>query len=276
MGKTSEFVLVEQTRTATHTPDGLTVIAREYNTLVPHPHPKMEGRLVATRGVNQILVLEEGPGADPNGGKLYECDNCGKTAQTGQSIVSHMPSHNPAKFTSPYDHRVLRRIMDIAHEERAKTTKDYCVRTIARLDEEGIKPLKVEKWTDHALSSLYLRWKDDPRYRVRKPRTTTRRATTVPGSRTRGVDFTQVTVSPAPSVDIRVPRTALTGAAAAMQQLGESIADCAAEMSKIINVLRRVAESLPNIDVTDLQRKAQRYDELASMLRDTTTDTRDR
>lgn len=164
--------LTSSARTSEITPEGYTIIAREYNALSPHPNPSQQGRLVPSTGLNKILVVHE-KDDPPVELDLYECDTCGKTDPSSRSVIAHMTSHNPERFNPDTDTRVIRRLLQIAQAERNVTLRDYAVRTATQLNEEGVKPANAETWSPAMVSRMWNRWANDDRFRSarRKSRT---------------------------------------------------------------------------------------------------------
>lgn len=245
--------LTESTRTEDLTPHGETILAREYNALVAHPHPSQNRRLVATRGVNRVLLFSS---TNDDGVERYECDTCGYIAANGASVVSHMPTHNGYKKESDYDPKVLKRIIQIAAEERQVSRKGYPERTIARLKQEGINPLMSEQWNPTMVSRLYSRWHADDRYKPRVRRTVARPVTPI-----------QATVFAAENAMAHLSRALQVqppSLEARFRQLSIDMARVAATMKNLCDEVAKLPVDPAQLKM--LKDKAEKYDTLRSMM----------
>lgn len=142
-------------RTETRTPDGRQIIARE-PALIPHPHPKMNGKLVPFAGVTKVLLDDET--------EQYECDECGKLFATGRSATAHMPSHRERE--PMYSPDVIRHVVREVKIALRDGRRNYMQVAAARLNEAQVPTVKGNPWTTGAVSNVYLAYKDQVRVRI--------------------------------------------------------------------------------------------------------------
>jgi hypothetical protein len=139
---------------------GQEVIVRE-RALAPHPHPHHNGRLVETRGVTKLLLVD--------GRELFECDICGWLNENVRSVVGHLPKHNPAQREPDYPEATIRYVLRLATVEREKGIRDYATRVSNFLNTEGkVTPFKSEAWTPAIISAVWNRYHDKYRIHVRR------------------------------------------------------------------------------------------------------------
>lgn len=255
------------TRETDLTPDGRPIIAREYNAHAPHPHPAHEGRLVPTRGINKILV------ADPvktDGVELYECDHCGKTADRAVSVLSHLPSHNPAKHEPNYDVKVLRALVDVVSKYKKARVRGYCERAAEELNTLGFTLRDGRRFTSNNVSQLYNHWKDRPE--VTRRRTAERRAKSG-DTENAAASRTVSPHSPKRAVVSPVsPQSPLAAVTDADHPIVQKLAELAAGIGDVALQLAKVTQELAALPIgedtsADLREKAAKYDQLAGLLR---------
>lgn len=258
---------VSETRTETATPDGRTIIAREYNALTPHPHPSQGGRLVPTRGVNKLLVLSLDRPDTEDGVELYECDACGKIDASALSVRGHVSSHNPAKNAPDYAEATIRTVIETVTKYREAKVRGYAEHTAAELNSLGVKTIKGASWTAGAVSNMYGRYKDDPRFRRR--RTVARRSQTGDAEKRK----TLREVSPKRTVTSPVsPQSPLADITDADHPVVQKLAELAAGIGDMALRLAKVTQELAALPIgedvsADLREKAAKYDQLLGILK---------
>src|SRR5689334_3565725 len=134
------------TKQITHI-DGKEIISRE-PAMIPHPHPKFEGKLVETSGVEHIL-LEDGT-------ETYMCVECGYVSENGRAIPAHMAGkHSKTRGPSMYSDDELRTVIREVLRARAGHYKNFCEEAARVLNEKGLPTKHGSQWTSAAVSHLY-------------------------------------------------------------------------------------------------------------------------
>lgn len=251
-------------RTETQTPDGRVIIAREHGVLLPHPHPTQGGRLVPTRGVNNILVADSADAE--NGDELYECDMCGKVDVNPLSIRGHMSSHNAATKKPDYDPAVLRTVIETVTKYREARVRGYAERTATELNDLGMMTSRGKAWTATAVSGVYNHWKDHPDFRRR--RTVTRKPRT-PATPPAAI---ATPVSKQPQREVSPRRKVTVSADASTQLLHDQLCTAARQIEHLAGVVTGLAHAvaqLPTVDTVsdELRAKAAKYDQLLGILK---------
>jgi hypothetical protein len=261
------------TRESAETPDGRKIFAREYAALAPHPHPRQNGRLVATRGVNKILVLSDEGVNDDEGVELYECDECGKTAPKVLSIVGHLPTHNPASKAPDYDVKIMRMLVDIVTKYRNARVRGYCERAATELNTLRVARRDGQEWNAGNVSALYNHWKDRPE--VTRRRVTDRRTRGTAAGGRNGATEKRVTTSSvvssgsrfaAPRRTVRDSRPAPDDALVRLGDLAHSLVLLADELTTLAGKLTQ-SPAVADAEVAELREKASRWDAVAGLLR---------
>lgn len=170
-------------QTSTHV-NNVEVVARERAT-APHPNPSQNGRIVEIGGVTKVLLAD--------GTELFECDECGKSFDRVQSTVSHMGSHNPNSHKPDYAPEVIRTVIRAVRRYEHKRNK--CELAAEELNAKNIVPLRTERWTGMLVSSLYNRYKDVYKVRVRRIGDDTPTTVTKETSRTKSQAQTQAQIT---------------------------------------------------------------------------------
>jgi hypothetical protein len=131
---------------------GIAVIQRE-PAYAKHPHPSQNGRMVPTIGVTQVLLA--------NDHEFFECDlsvggkHCPRQSTNAQSMVAHLTSHNPNKKRPMYDEGVLRTVLRVAAEERARGIRGYAARASERLNATHVERIDGKPWNSGVISHLW-------------------------------------------------------------------------------------------------------------------------
>jgi hypothetical protein len=259
--------VVHSTRATDVTPDGRPIIAREYNTLAPHPHQSQNGRLVPTRGINKLLVSDSTAPDRLDGVELYECDECGDVFDAAMSARGHLPSHNPVTHAPDTDIRVLRQLVATANKYRVAGKRGFCERTAAELNQLGVPTRSGEPWNPSQVSSLYRHWRDRPE--LKRVRTTRTPASTAPKT---------TPEPPNDSDSVGVDVVAVNGDCDAVaDHLRKLAAAVSSAMSRIelslhnaASMVQREATRATNVtpaELAELRAKADQYDQLAKALR---------
>lgn len=262
-------VVSESSRTSTKTRDGRSIIAREYNAQAPHPAPSQAGRLVASKGINKLLVDPGAAGTDDEretGVELYECDPCGWTAENAISVRAHLASHNPARTEPDYDVRTMRLLVATVTKYKKSGRRNYAELAAAELNTLGVKPRSRDRWLAQNVSRLFRDWKDRPEVkRARAARTTlsdiSEERVTVPlkSGETRS---TPSHVSP-------LPDHPLVGK---LSQLATEISRAASSLADLVDEVADMpltGDVLTPGELEALRAKAAKYDVIAGALRDT-------
>lgn len=140
------------------------VIARQSDAVLPHPHPRYEGKLVPFKTVNELLLDDDT--------RVYECAfpgvECKYVSANAVSVVAHQTSHNPSRFSPDYDEDTLRALIRTAKVEmRDRGSRGYAERTAKILNDRGFKQLNGDPFSPASVSRLYGRW--EPHFQVRVP-----------------------------------------------------------------------------------------------------------
>lgn len=221
--------------------NGVAVVQRS-PALLPHPNPSQGGRLVASRGVTHVLL--------ENSYEFFECDyrDCGWTAENPRSVLAHLTSHNPSKREPDYDENTLKKLVQIAHEERAVGFRGYCERTAERLNALGLTRTDGGPFAPENVSYLYSRHRD--RYPARRRRGSTKVAVT-PKEKTKTKTKTN---------DLQ-PHTLAERIQAGLDQVRAELD----QVERQLHMLQAALDRNPPADA-ELARKAARYDELVQRL----------
>jgi hypothetical protein len=264
-------------RTTLVTPDGLAIIAREYNAQAPHPHPSRGHQLVATSGINKILV-DPGPddaGVGPTDGvELYECDRCGKTADRPTSIVGHMPSHNPTRLEPLYPTKTLRIVVETVDKYKRARVRGYCERAATELTTLGVERRDGDAWSASNVSALYNHWKDRPE--IRRRRTSTpravpaRRVAPASAERTKKMMTTEPTPAETLSVDGERYVSSLSRRLrtfSPIERLHYIRGELFALGVTLETVIRELGESSVGVtELAELRAKAAKWDQVSGLL----------
>lgn len=273
---------IHSTRRTETTPDGVNIIAREFNALAPHPAPSQGGRLVPTRGVNKILI--EAPDETGNGIVLYECDPCGKTFATAMSTRSHLVSHNSTNTAPDYDVKTMKTLVAIVTKYKTARVRGYCEKAAEELNTLGVTRRDGQPWHASGVSHAYNHWKDRPEVkRSRKtqavplvdgkplppPVNTTRAVKTavkraIDERRSREIELG---VYPVDVGNVSWPNPSREQIIEMLRQLTRTLGSVTTVLNNVIPALSGLAEPTPPEQLEELRMKAAQYDAISAALR---------
>jgi hypothetical protein len=231
-------------RTAKTTPDGRAIADRKPNAKVPHPHPRHNGELVETQGVNEIM-LEDGT-------VLTECDECGKAFENPRSAVAHMPSHNPDRRGPRYPDRTLRLIARQVAMAGGSSKQGALSAVAVFLNEQGVKMVKGGDWTAGAVGHVYHKYCKD--LRVRIPRSV---GVVVPGE----------TAVPVLDPDLATLAKLVGDTAEGLGAIGAQLVEGAESLATVARTLADMATKRQDAD-PELAEKARKWDQFRAMMGD--------
>lgn len=259
-----EGVISSGKRATLFTPDGQAIVTREYNALTPHPHPKQNKRLVPTAGVNRILVDHP----DHTDGLIqFECDTCGKVADTAMSIRGHMSSHNENRGQPKYALTDLAVIVAAVEWVRQRIyCRNYSEIAARILNETNVKRVGVEGvWTADAVSKIYTTYANDTAVRgkvIRAWRTIDASFASTYVNDTSSVNT--VTNAPPRLDDTRHVDARVHGIIALCETIEKSLNGLAGDMLTVIQELSKLP--VIDADITDLRAKAEKLETLQRLL----------
>lgn len=143
-------------QTTDKTPDGRIIIAREPAT-GPHPHPRLNGKIITYNGVSQLLLEDEK--------SVFECDVCGRVHENFRYIFGHMSSHSRRRGTV-YDEKTLRAVATAVRRHRGK--KKFCELAANELNERGFTSASGKPWNAQNVSSVFNKYCTDIRVHIRR------------------------------------------------------------------------------------------------------------
>jgi hypothetical protein len=229
------------------------VIARQ-SAVLPHPHPRYEGKLVPFKTVNEVLLDDDS--------KVFECVfpdvECDYVARNGKSVAAHQTAHNGKDFTPLYDEMTIRFLLRTAKVEiRDHGKRGYALRTAQALNDRGMLQLNGEIFTAETVSRLFTHWVD--KIQVRVP-------TGAELARSRGrADRTKpdiTTTSSAEDVQLRIAR--LTHRVVQLQEtVNGELTKTVQELQEAWDRAGRVAA--PEVDPAIME-KAQKWDEFQKLM----------
>lgn len=211
-------------------------------------HPRWRDKQVAFSGITHLILEDER--------ELYACNDCGYTRDTIQGVVAHMSSHGrqpgplyPASTIKAVIREVLR------HDDK----RNKCELAAAALNHKGVETLNGEKWYASTVSGLYRRYKDDPEYKVRRPRRPIKLVQSPPPVEAETSDE-PIIVKQSPSESKILTNEPLVRR---LREFGEKLQDLVVEHEQLTNdVVIAIGET--NID-PEIFEKAEKYDALAKM-----------
>lgn len=245
-------------RTAKATPDGRPIVDRTPNAKVPHPHPRHQGELVATQGVNEIM-LEDGT-------VLTECDECGKPFENPRSAVAHMTAHNPSRYGPRYPDRTLRLIARSVAIAGGAGKRGVFQEVAALLNEQGVTMLKGGKWSPNTLSHVYNLYCKEIRVRIPSRRDVGAAEEPTNGGQPAGLAdrVAALTALPAGSEeDLAQVSILISSAARDLGEIGAQLVQGAKDLGAVAVTLAKLAAEQVDPEVAE---KARKWDQFRQMM----------